>query len=112
MSVASNIKRFREGAGLTQEELADKVGVARSTVTQWENGWSSPRMGMVQRLAGVFGTTTAEIVAERTQSNDSRFEELYRYYTQLDDAGRDALLATARGLAQAFGKNAGGGGAH
>ena len=64
MSVSSNIKRFRDSIGLTQNELADRLGVARSTVTQWENGWSSPRMGMVQKLAGVFGVSTSDIVAE------------------------------------------------
>lgn len=64
MSINSNIKQLREGAGLTQEQLAEKVGVARSTVTQWENGWSNPRMGMVRKLAGIFGVSTADIVYE------------------------------------------------
>lgn len=62
MTVSTNIKSLREAASLTQEGLADKLGVARSTVTQWENGWSNPRMGMVQKLAGVFGVSTADIV--------------------------------------------------
>lgn len=69
MSVASNIKGLRTGAGLTQEQLADRLGVARSTVTQWENGWSSPRMGMVQKLAGVLGVSTAKIVSDDTTSD-------------------------------------------
>ena len=64
MSVATNIKQLRDAAGLTQSELASKLDVARSTVTQWENGWSSPRMGMVQKLAGVFGVSTADIVSD------------------------------------------------
>ena len=64
MSVGSNIKRFRKRDGLSQEELADKLGVARSTVTQWENGWSNPRMGMVQKLAGVFHVTSSDIVSD------------------------------------------------
>lgn len=64
MSVSSNIKYLREKNGLTQEQLADKLNVARSTVTQWERGWSNPRMGMVQKLAGVFGVSTSDIVSE------------------------------------------------
>lgn len=64
MSVGTNIKQLRERAGMTQEGLAAKVGVARSTVTQWENGWSNPRMGMVQKLAGVFRVTSADIVSD------------------------------------------------
>lgn len=65
MPVSSNIKRLREQSGMTQEQLADKLEVARSTVTQWEGGWSNPRMGMVQKLAGVFGVSTADIVSDR-----------------------------------------------
>ena len=64
MSVGTNIKQLRDRAGMTQEELADKLGVARSTVTQWENGWSNPRMGMVQKLAGVFHVTSSDIVSD------------------------------------------------
>lgn len=68
MTISANIKRFRSQIGLTQNELADRLGVARSTVTQWENGWSNPRMGMVQKLAGVFGVSTADIVADESPS--------------------------------------------
>ena len=64
MSVGTNIKQLRDRSGMTQEELADKLGVARSTVTQWENGWSNPRMGMVQKLAGVFHVTSSDIVSD------------------------------------------------
>lgn len=64
MSINSNIRQLREAAGLTQEQLAEKAGVARSTVTQWENGWSNPRMGMVRKLAGILGVSTADIVYE------------------------------------------------
>lgn len=71
MSVGANIKRFREQADMTQNDLAQKLDVARSTVTQWENGWSSPRMGMIQKLAGVFGVTTADIVDDGLSQRSS-----------------------------------------
>ena len=71
MSVGANIKRFREQADMTQNDLAQKLDVARFTVTQWENGWSSPRMGMIQKLAGVFGVTTADIVDDGSSQRSS-----------------------------------------
>lgn len=64
MSVSANIRRLRVSANLTQGQLAEKLDVARSTVTQWENGWSSPRMGMIQKLASFFGVSTADIVTD------------------------------------------------
>lgn len=102
MTVAGNIKRFREDMGLTQGDLADKLGVARSTVTQWENGWSSPRMGMVQKLAGVFRVTTSDIVADNEIPTDSDpdFDRLARNYRALGPEGRAALVATSDALAE------------
>ena len=118
MTVAGNIKRFREDMGLTQGDLADKLGVARSTVTQWENGWSSPRMGMVQKLAGVFRVTTSDIVADNEIPTDSDpdFDRLARNYRALGPDGRAALVATSDALAemlpQAPEKVSGGGSVH
>ena len=65
MGINSNIRKLRKRAGLTQEELAEKLEVARSTITQWETGWSSPRMGMIQKLSGVFGVTPAGFCSKK-----------------------------------------------
>lgn len=62
MGIAENIKRLRTEHEWTQEQLAKKVNVTRATVTQWETGWSQPRMGAVQRLAGAFNVSVSEIV--------------------------------------------------
>lgn len=64
MSTGSNIKRLREQHGLTQEQLGKMVDVSRSTITQWERGWTTPRMGNVQLLAGALGVSTADIIAD------------------------------------------------
>ena len=37
-----NLKSFRKSKGLTQEELAARLSVARQTVSKWENGLSVP----------------------------------------------------------------------
>ena len=64
MSTGSNIKRLREQHRLTQEQLGKMVDVSRSTITQWERGWTTPRMGNVQLLAGALGVSTADIIAD------------------------------------------------
>ena len=50
--------------GLTQGELAEKINVTRSTVTQWETGWTQPRMGAIERMASVFNVSVSDIVSE------------------------------------------------
>lgn len=64
MSTGAYIKRLREQHGLTQEQLGKMVDVSRSTITQWERGWTTPRMGNVQLLAGALGVSTADIIAD------------------------------------------------
>lgn len=64
MSTGVNIRRLREQRGLTQEQLGKMVDVSRSTITQWERGWTTPRMGNVQLLAGALGVSTADIIAD------------------------------------------------
>lgn len=66
MGISANIKRMRLDEGLTQEQLAEKLGVTRSTVTQWETGWSQPRMGAISKLASVFGVSVSEMVEDRS----------------------------------------------
>ncbi len=64
MGIAENIKKLRTQSDWTQEQLAAKIGVTRSTVTQWETGWSQPRMGAVEKLAAVFGLSVSEFVSD------------------------------------------------
>lgn len=62
MGLAENIRKFRTDADLTQAKLADLVGVTRATVTQWETGWSQPRMRAVEKLSEVLGVSMSELV--------------------------------------------------
>lgn len=57
MSLSRNIKRLRLSADMTQKELAEKIGVDRSAVTQWETGVSVPRMKALAMIARLFDTT-------------------------------------------------------
>ena len=61
MGLADNIRKLRTDADLTQAKLAEMVGVTRATVTQWETGWSQPRMGASEKLADVFGVPMAKV---------------------------------------------------
>lgn len=64
MSIGENIRRLRIAAGLTQKEIAGKVGVCTSTVTQWELGMSAPRMSRVDTIAKALGVSSGEIVED------------------------------------------------
>lgn len=68
--IGEKIKLLREKRGLTQEELAEKIGVSKSSISQWENGMKEPRMGMIQKVADLFGVTKSYIIENETQEYD------------------------------------------
>jgi transcriptional regulator with XRE-family HTH domain len=49
----SNLKKLREERLLTQEELAEKVGVTPLTISRWENSKRKPRLKSIRKLAKV-----------------------------------------------------------
>ena len=52
-----NIKKARLDAGLTQKEVAEKLGVAQAQYARWENGGRNPKDETVEKLAEIFGTS-------------------------------------------------------
>lgn len=52
--IAENIRSFRKAAGLTQEQLAEAVGVTVGAVSKWEAGLSNPDLAMIVKLADLF----------------------------------------------------------
>ena len=57
MELGEQIKKYRNGAGLSQEVLADKIFVSRQTVSNWETGKNYPDIGSLVRLSEVFGVS-------------------------------------------------------
>ncbi len=57
-----NLFRLRKKAGLSQEELAERVGVHLNTVSQWENGFYIPKTPKIQKLAEVLSVSEAELL--------------------------------------------------
>ena len=51
MSLSTNLKRFRQEKGLTQEQLAGALGVSPQAVSKWETGASAPDLAMLAALA-------------------------------------------------------------
>ncbi len=58
----SRLKRFRTQSGMTQEELAEKLGVSRQAVAKWERGESVPDIDCCMKLAEIYGVTVDILV--------------------------------------------------
>lgn len=56
-----NIYTLRRKAGLSQEQLAERLEVTRQTVSKWETGRSVPDLEKLEAMARVFGVTLNEL---------------------------------------------------
>lgn len=64
MDLGKKIRSHRDELGLTQAELADKLGLTYSSVSQWESGRATPRTPILRQLADLFNTTVADLMGE------------------------------------------------
>lgn len=64
MDLGKKIRAYRDGLGLTQAELANKLGLTYSSVSQWESGRATPRTPVLRELAALFDTTVADLMGE------------------------------------------------
>ena len=64
-----NIASERVRLGLTQEGLADQLGVARQTVLRWENGKTTPPTSAVYMMANIFGCSTDYLIGLTDERN-------------------------------------------
>ena len=58
MNIADRIQTLRKSRGISQEELADKIGVSRQAVSKWESEQSSPDLEKIILLSDCFDVTT------------------------------------------------------
>lgn len=55
------LRALRAGAGMTQQDLADKLGVTHISVSRWENGKAIPSPRYIKRMADIFGVAGKDI---------------------------------------------------
>ena len=60
----SRLKMYRTQMGLTQEQLAEQIGVSRQAVAKWERGDSAPDIDSCIKLAELYGTTVDMLVRD------------------------------------------------
>lgn len=62
MNLGKKIAELRKKNNLSQEELAEKVGVARQTISKWETGDTTPDINQVKIISKIFNISIDELV--------------------------------------------------
>lgn len=70
MNLPNNILQLRRAMGLSQEQLAEQVGVSRQSVSKWETGQSAPELDKLILLSKVFGVSTDALLGNDTPKSE------------------------------------------
>ncbi len=62
MSLGNNLFHARKKKGLSQEDVADKLGVSRQTISKWETDETLPDIRQSKRLAVLYGLSLDELI--------------------------------------------------
>lgn len=58
MNLGGKIQQLRKQGNLSQEQLADKLGISRQSISKWESEQSIPEIDKIVQLSEIFGVTT------------------------------------------------------
>ena len=64
MSLGSKLAEERRRNNMTQEQLAERLGVSRQAVSRWETGAADPSTSNLLALAKIFGVSPEELLRE------------------------------------------------
>ena len=65
--LANNIAYYRRLNGMTQEELAERVGVSPQAVSKWEQRINAPDVALLPELSGILGISIDELFGKRIE---------------------------------------------
>lgn len=77
MSIGTTIKRLRREKDITQEQLAEYLGITSRAVSQWETVKTSPDISMIAPLTSIFNITSDQLLGIDIESKEQEIEKLY-----------------------------------
>ena len=83
LNFSENIIKLRHKKGITQEELADFVGVTKASVSKWETKQSLPDIMLLPRLAAYFDVTVDELLGYEPNLSREQIQKISVSYTHL-----------------------------
>ena len=88
INLADNLKRLRKQREMTQEDLADFIGVSFQAVSKWERGEGYPDITLLPVIASFFGVTLDELVGMNDIQNEDKRRKLIENARLLASQGK------------------------
>lgn len=83
MTFSEKLKLYRQQAGMSQEKLAEKIGVSRQAITKWETNAGIPDIENMMALSSLFDVTIDELLSAE-KSTKQQPDYLYESVTEYD----------------------------
>lgn len=81
---SQNLQKIRSKKNLSQEQLADKIGVSRQTISAWESGKASPELDKITAISKLFSVSIDELVGEiKTEASNFDKKEYEKNYSKI-----------------------------
>ncbi|MBQ9485572.1 MAG: helix-turn-helix transcriptional regulator [Clostridia bacterium] len=93
-----NITDYRTERGLSQKELAQKVGVSQGAIYFWEKEINEPTVRYIIKLAEVFGVSVDELLSFEPKNNagNSAAVDMMVIFNRLSESQQNLLLSVAK----------------
>ena len=78
MDIGVVIKKYRKEAGMTQEEMANRLGVTTPAVNKWENSNSKPDIELLAPIARLLDISFDTLLSFHEKLSDTEIEEIIR----------------------------------
>ena len=96
-----NIRELRTERGMSQKELAAKIGVTQGAVYFWEKEINEPTVGYILKLATLFGVSVDELLsfeAQNSNQESTRSAEMMAMFNRLSEIQQSLLISMAKEL--------------
>lgn len=88
MDLAQTVKRLRRAQDMTQEAVAEALGISPQAVSRWETGQAMPDITLLPALANLFDVTTDELLGMHELRNKHRLDQVFTQAQKLRAQGR------------------------
>lgn len=99
MKIYQNIQKLRKEKGMSQEQLAEQLGVSRQTISKWESGAVCPTLDRLQEMSRLFGIPLTQLLGESV--NQTEQDRILEYEEQIRRLKEQKKLHTALALTAA-----------
>ena len=89
---SEKLSLLRRQAGMTQAELAERLGISKSSVSMYERGNREPEFDLLQAMADLFGVSAGVLLGREDESLVNNDPELTEYLEVLRDRPEMRML--------------------